>query len=63
MYGWELQTSVDLLRGPMPDHPDRPPREGYAHHLEEAMEWVHAFAHRQLHLASVKIKRRCDHSS
>ena len=59
MYGWELRT----LCGTVPEHPDRPPREGYAHHLEEGMGGVHAFVRRQLHLVGIKMKRRYDHRS
>ena len=63
MYGWELRAPADLLCGPLPEHADKPPGEGYAHHMEEGMERVHAFSCRQLHMAGVKMKRRYDHRS
>jgi len=63
MYGRELRAPADLLCGPLPERPDKPPREGYACHLEEGMERVHAFARRQLHMAGAKMKCRYDHRS
>ena len=58
MYGRELRGPVDLLCGPTPERPDRPPGEGYARRLEEGMEKVHAFARHQLQQAGIKMKRR-----
>ena len=63
MYGWELRAPVDLLYGLTSERPDGPPGKGYARQLEEGMEKVHAFAHRQLQQAGVKMKRRSDHRS
>jgi len=58
MYGRELRATVDLLCGPTPERPDRPPGEGYARQLEEGMEKVHAFTRRQLQQGGMKMKRR-----
>ena len=63
MYGRELRSPVDLLCGPTPERPDRPPGEGYARRLEEGMEKVHAFARHQLQQAGIKMKRTYDHRS
>ena len=63
MYGRQLRSLADLLYGPVPERPNKPPAEGYARHLEEGMEWVHAIACHQLQLAGVKMKRRYDHRS
>jgi len=61
MYTRELRAPADLQCGPLPERHDKPLGEGYTHHVEEGMEQVHAFAHRQLNLLGVKMKHKYDH--